>query len=273
MKISGLVILFFLFCACATAQEWMELKGTHFIVYFTGANDKFAKEALDKAEVYYNRIASDLGYQRYSEFWTWDKRVKIYIYAQRDSFLKATSQPDWSQGMADYTNKQIISYSWSSGFLDFLLPHEIAHLVFRDFVGFKGEVPLWLDEGVAQWTEPAKRQQVKAVARQLLNRGALISLQDMMKLDIRNISSADTVRVHIISAKEGAQETVALKGSEAVNVYYIQSVSLVSFLTERYGFNSFTEFCRQLRDGKSLDKTLSFAYSAYMHNLGNLKTK
>ena len=126
--------------------EWKELKGEHFIVCYL-QNEDFADDVLDKSEVYYSRIAADLNYPRYSEFWTWDKRVKIYIHPNLESFLKATGQPQWSRGMADYNNKQIISYAWSGGFLESLLPHEIAHLIFRDFVGFKSEIPLWLDEG------------------------------------------------------------------------------------------------------------------------------
>ena len=61
------------------------VKGDHFLVYFT-KDEGFAKDVLNKSELYYNRISSDLGYARYSEFWTWDKRVKIYIYPDKDSF-------------------------------------------------------------------------------------------------------------------------------------------------------------------------------------------
>ncbi|MCM8796248.1 MAG: hypothetical protein NC928_06165, partial [Candidatus Omnitrophica bacterium] len=138
-QIKKIIILIFI-CMCTAVtftQEWQELKGEHFLVYFT-QDKKFAQEVLNKAEVYYQRIASELGYPRYSEFWLWDKRVKIYIYPDHTSFLQATQQPQWSYGMADYKNKQIISFLWSKGFLESLLPHEIAHLIFRDFVGFKG---------------------------------------------------------------------------------------------------------------------------------------
>ncbi|MCM8782367.1 MAG: hypothetical protein NC828_04885, partial [Candidatus Omnitrophica bacterium] len=98
------------------------MKGEHFLVYFT-QDKKFPQEAVNKAAVYYQRIASELGYPRYSEFWLWDKRVKIYIYPNHASFLQATGQPQWSHGMADYTKKQIISFMWSEGFVESLLPH------------------------------------------------------------------------------------------------------------------------------------------------------
>ncbi len=146
--ISALFLLLIL--TPARAEQWQVLNSDHFIVHFL-SDEQFARDVLDKSEIYYNDIATQLGYPRYSEFWLWDKRVKIFIYADHRSYLNATGQPDWSQGMADYRQKRISSYVWSSGFLESLLPHEIAHLIFRDFVGFKGEVPVWLDEGVAQW--------------------------------------------------------------------------------------------------------------------------
>ena len=171
-----ILLVFFILKICfihidmAEAKSWQELKGDHFIVFFIG-EDKFAEEVLDNAEVYYKRIAFKLGYDRYSDFWTWDKRVNIYIYRDHNAYLKFSGQPDWSHGMADYTNKQILSYIWGKNFIESLLPHEIAHLVFRDFVGFKGEVPLWLDEGVAQWAE---KENVMRIYNNLVKGGILL---------------------------------------------------------------------------------------------------
>ena len=244
----GILCLF----GCVTmlfAQQWDQLAGDHFIVYFTG-DEKSAGEILSKSEIYYQRVASDLGYSRYSEFWTWDKRVKIYIYPDRDSFLKASHQPRWSEGMSDYKKKEILGYAHSEGFTNGILPHEIAHLIFRDFVGFKGDVPLWLDEGVAQWAEPSKRKIAKDAARDLLIKGALFSVSDMIRLDIRRVA-----------------------GGDAVNIYYAEATSLVGFLIDQYGAGSFTDFCRQLRDGKSLEESLIFAYPARIKSIDELQNK
>jgi hypothetical protein len=253
------------------ALSWQELKSEHFIIYFT-SNEKFAKEVLNKAESYYRNIASDLGYPRYSDFWTWDKRVKIYIHPDRNSFLKATGQPDWSQGLADYTNKNIISYEFSRDFTDGLLPHEMAHLIFRDFVGFKGEVPLWLDEGVAQWEESLKRQYIKKMAWQLYKRGALIPLKDMMKLDIRKIKPDEQITIRQAYENDNKEKNLVLSGEDLVGTYYLEAVTLVGFLIETYGSFSFADFCRQLRDGKALDEALKMAYGVRVQNLDELET-
>ncbi|MFH0738719.1 MAG: hypothetical protein V2A59_02530 [Candidatus Omnitrophota bacterium] len=276
MKIVKLT-LFTLCCSLiifsnSLAQGWRELGSEHFRVYFTD-NENFAKDVLGKAENYYMNIASDLDYPRYSEFWTWERRVKIYIYPDHASYLRATGQQKWSQGMADYTNKQIKSYIWGQGFVESLLPHEIAHLVFRDFVGFKGEVPLWLDEGVAQWSEKSKRQNIKAMARQLYDNDSILSLADMMKIDIRNVTGNDRVYIRSARTKSGDSGVLFLSGDNLVNTYYLQAVSLVGFLIERYGSSDFAVFCRQLRDGKTLEEALKATYPTHIRDLAELENK
>ncbi|KPK96489.1 MAG: hypothetical protein AMJ95_13985 [Omnitrophica WOR_2 bacterium SM23_72] len=254
----------------AFQESWKEVVGDHFFIYYTG-EDRFARDVLAKAEVYYGRIATDLGYPRYSEFWTWEKRVKIYIYPNHEAYIKATGQPRWSQGMADYRKKEIISYAWSKGFLESLLPHEMAHLIFRDFVGFKGEIPLWLDEGVAQWAEEARRPQMKRAAKDVYERDCLLSIQDMMRLDLETLGKTDRIYIRSSRTKTGEPGVLFLSADELINTYYLQSVSLVGFLIEILGSYSFADFCRQLRDGKRLEEALRFAYPTKIRNLQELE--
>ena len=164
-------------CGCVTvscAQDWKQLLNEHSIVYFI-RDEEFARQMSQiRQSLIIGRLPMILGYSRYSDFWTWENRVKIYIYPDRESYAKVSNMPGWSEGMADYTHRQIICYERHEGFIDGLLPHEMTHLIFRDFVGFKGEVPLWLDEGVAQWEEPFKRERVRQVSKYLLTKGMLV---------------------------------------------------------------------------------------------------
>lgn len=233
----------------ARAQDWKELKGDHFIVLHR-TQDDFAKEVLRRSEEYYRRIADDLGYPRYSNFWQWENRVRIFIHADKDAFRKASGEPEWSEGMADYTRKQILTYAWSQGFTDELLPHEIAHLIFRDFVGFKGEVPLWLDEGVAQCSEPKKRALARHYGRQLVLQQKMFPFHDLTRRDIRQDPDA-----------------------QSVQFFYMQSLSVVEFMLRRYGSAAFTEFCRQLRDGKTIPQALRSAYGSRLQDLDELQSK
>jgi hypothetical protein len=267
--------------AVAYAQSWKEIKSDHFLLYFIPSMvivnsidassaveaEDFGKEVLNKAEVYYERIAEDLGYQRSSEFWTWDKRVKINIYPDHESFVKSSSHPEWASGAADYDTKTIMSYFGSKEFSDTVLPHEIAHLIFRDFVGFKGQIPLWLDEGVAQWTEEKKREEVKKAVKEMLKHDGLLTMDDMMKLPIDTIKNMENVYIRPTRTRSGEKGVLFLTGNNLIAAYYMQAVSMVGFLIEKFGKNDFTGFCRALRDGKGLEDALITAYGTHIRSL------
>ncbi len=262
--LAGSLIVFCTAGATVAAEEmegeWEELKGKHFIVYHVSAkeggasdSESFAKKTLRKAESCYKNTAQELGYERRSDFWTWDNRVKIYIFAKGETFTKATNQPKWSKGMADYTNKRILGFQQKNEkeFLEGILPHEVGHLVFRDFIGFKSDVPLWLDEGVAQWQEEAKRKIARLAAMELGKRKELIALKDLTEIDQQRLRES--------------------KVKNAVRNFYIQSAALVDMMITKYGTDPFTKFCRELRDGKSVGNALKKAYPSSVKSLEALQ--
>lgn len=247
-NITILFAMAILLAPAAVAEEWAELKGDHFIIYYQ-TEDRFASEVLRKSESYYRKIGSDLGFTRYSNFWQWDNRVKIYIFPDHEGYRKATNEPAWSEGVVHYTKKEIRSYAWSKGFADALLPHEITHLIFRDYVGFKSDIPLWLDEGVAQWQEPAKRAVVRKTAKLNLNAGKVFPFDQMTSFSLGQ------------------------RNSDEIVAFYVQAASLVDFLIRQYGSDGFVTFCRQLRDGKSMNNALKFAYPTSIRNQNDLEEK
>ena len=244
-----LTIACLLLCSRALATDWKEEKGDHFIVYYR-QDGAAAKEVLRKSEFCYNKVASDLGYARYSNFWQWDKRVKIYLHASLEDFQKATGQPQWSHGMASYFDKTIHSFETNDHFLNGVLPHEITHLIFRDFVGLKSQVPLWMDEGVAQWEEDEKRQQALQVMPKMVATGDTYTLETLTTMDVR-------------------RETVPA----AVGMFYLQSISVIDFLITKYGPSAFTVFCRELRDGKPFEVALRSAYPSTVRSVEELDDK
>ncbi len=259
LRVSALVLYFWmvwsvLFFAgsvnsAVAAESWQEVKGENFEVFYL-EDASFAQEVLTRAEQYYRQIASDLGYSRYDNFWQWENRAKIYVYRNHEEFLAATGKEPWFHGTAFYNKREIISYKWEQGFLDVLLPHELCHLIFRDYVGFKGEVPLWLDEGVAQWEETRRQKHPLDVAKDLIAKKEYIPLVELTRMGF------DSGNNSALSAK-----------------LYAQAASLVGYLIENYGSSLFISFCRQLRDGKSLDAALSFVYTDSIPDMETLQKK
>ncbi|MBN2121058.1 MAG: hypothetical protein JW734_08430 [Candidatus Omnitrophica bacterium] len=186
-------IIFLFFCIVLfnqghfeiSAQDnWEEIKSHHFVVYYPENKKTFAKQVLRVAEQDYFRVADYLRYSRRSNFWTWNNRVKIYLYPDKFTYLKETAALQASNGMADYDQKTIYSFLESPDFLESILPHEIAHLIFRDFVGFHKNVPLWLDEGIAQWAEVKNRKERHEIAKSYAKAGMLLPLKRMMIINI-----------------------------------------------------------------------------------------
>lgn len=220
----------------AQERDWQVVKADHFIVHHKG-DESFAREVARTSDRAYTRIAEDLGYRRHSNFWMWDSRVRIYIYPTEAEFQEIPGTREWALAFADYNAKEIHFYREQEDLLEGVLPHEITHLIFRDFVGTSDEIPVWMDEGVAQWEEPRRRDFAKKYVRQLLKSEKAYTIEELF------------------SVRPGS-----LIDKKRVEAFYMQSVSVVDHLITGYGGSSFTEFCRLLRDGHAVPEALRKAY-------------
>ncbi len=225
----------FIFLAAPAAWAGTDFEKTasrHFEVYREKSVDEsFVKEVLTFAEKYYDELTQKLGFIRY-DYWTWDDRAKIYIYGDKESYLEDTGQPAWSGGVASYREKTIRTFPRSAGFFDSLLPHEIGHIVFREVIG-SHHVPLWLEEGVACYLEPARRFGSRKTVLDAVEDGTFIPLEKLNTMNPREMS-------------DHAQ----------VELFYAESVSLLTFIIERFGIDRFNKVCDRVRDGKSFERAL-----------------
>ena len=241
-------LLFLVFCSCGilSADEqakWNIEKSTHFVVYYKTASKDFVDTLINYSENYYNKIADDLGFRRF-DFWLWEKRAKIYIYDDGEDFHKGTGFPVWVAGIASTKDKVIYTYPYAKGFFETVLPHEMGHLVFREFVGVNNAlVPVWLDEGVASFQERGRVEVSERIVKNAIKSSSFIPLDKLTTMDPRRISDHNTV-----------------------NLFYAEAVSLVQYLINSYGRDNFISFCQRLRDGKNLETALRSSYN--FDNLG-----
>ena len=240
-RLTGFFLLFFIlgcFYLYADEKDLLEEKSKHFIVHFDEAIDKaFIKDIIDAAEEYYDDLADNLGLRRFN-YWLWDERAQIYIYANKEKYTEETNQPEWSGGCADYYHKKLWTYPHASGFFDSILPHELGHIMFRELVGFKSDIPLWLDEGVASYQEKSKRYAALGIVKDALAKGELLTIADLDKL----------------------KKPHDLKDNKKVELFYAEAVSIVYFLIDKYGKNKFVSMCRYLKENDSFDQALRRTY-------------
>ncbi|MFA6130022.1 MAG: hypothetical protein WC731_03465 [Candidatus Omnitrophota bacterium] len=231
------IFLFFPLVVLADNQSWQEIKSTHFLVFYKNATEHQLNELTEKAEECYNNITDDLGFSRFN-FWIWDNRAKIYLSNDQEEYRKLTGNPSWAAGNVQADSKIIQTFITAGGFLDNVLPHEMAHIIFREMVGFRNPaIPLWLEEGVATFQEKKFSFDKKALAARI-SRGDFLNLDDLSKLNVASLTETDKAEL-----------------------FYTESFSLVDFLIESFGKDRFALFCQNLRDYKDLSRALALAYS------------
>lgn len=220
--------------AAETGKKWQVRKSTHFIIHYKSRDvyNDYVSRVITKAEGYYRAITNYLGFRR-DDFWTWDDRCRIYIYPSQEEYQANTSTPEWSTGSVHIVSKEIATHVKDEKFINFILPHELGHIIFRESVGFTNNIPLWIDEGVAVLQEE-DRSGYLAIARQLVRERKTISLDNLSR--IRDYSQIDPL------------------------VFYSEAASIIEFLLEEFGRPKFVGFCRRLRDSENWKTALFKTY-------------
>ncbi len=242
--------------AADPGKPFLEAGSDHFRVRFSMESERgTAQTVLGRAEAFYIKIADDIGYSRYEDFWTWDHRVVITMYPDQYAYARFTGSPSWSKGFASrdtrvFKEHTIVSYDGQENFLDEVLPHEIAHLMLWDYIGAgsTSRMPVWFEEGVAQLQEREKSQKVFEAMRPLVLRHGYIPFPSFEGMTITGENDA-----------------------QKVSLFYAQSLSIVLFLIQKYGKDAFYRLCAELRNGRSFEPALARAYPSAFGSLDALE--
>jgi hypothetical protein len=228
----GFFILTFAHAEVSTSL-WQTKKSQHFIIYYQQATDDFINELVVSAENYYNSIVDGLGFRR-MDFWSWDERAKIYLFSNSADYLNETHGVAWSGAQVSVKRRTIKTFIGQANFFDSILPHELTHIIFREFVGSKTDLPLWLDEGIACSQE----------------KSSLVSRMGSAKTMVLQDSYLTFDKLFVVY------------GSTLIvpNVFYSESASVIVFLLKQYDKELFLDFSRRIRDGIEWKKALLDAY-------------
>ena len=240
------VIFLFHHSVDAEIGQWKVVKSSHFFIYYQNASPEYIRRVAKEAENNYRSITEYLGFNRF-DFWTWDNRCKIYLYENQADYQSRTGVVSWSRGNVNVIKKEISTYIWQEEFFDAILPHEMGHIIFREFVGFgRDVVPLWLDEGVACCQERNIQERLR-VAKFLVDLDLYIPLEELS-----NITKVNLIMPFI---------------------FYSEAAGVTDFILEKFGRENFVNFCRNFRYDKKIGWKEALLRTYKLRNLEELEEK
>ena len=169
---------------------------------------------------------------------TAESPIDLYIFANTQDMKDAILyEPSWTGGQA-FPEQDIVIIGISPQNLDWgqdAIVHELTHVLVGHLTfSCLGDVPTWLNEGLAVYSEGPLD---KASQRQLDE-----AIRDDTLLSVRSLSG-------------GFSEV-----SDKAYLSYSQSDSLVQFLIETYGQDKMTALLVALREGNAIDEALKQTY-------------
>jgi hypothetical protein len=171
--------------------------------------------------------------------------IDIYIYASTDDLKDAVLyEPSWTGGQA-FPDQNIVILGISQSDLHWgrdAIVHELTHVLVGHLTfSCLGDVPTWLNEGLAVYSEgeldPASERQLEDAIR------------DDTLLTVRSLSS-------------GFSEV-----ADKAYLSYSQSYSITKFLIEAHGQEKMTSLLVSLRDGLTIDEALMQTYGFNVEGL------
>ena len=212
-------------------HPWQTLTSGLLNLHYYNIDQAFAQEMLDAGVEGMNRNKSQAGL-------TTDSAVNIYVYPNYDDLREAILyEPSWVGGQAFAEENIVImgtsggNASWDKG----TVIHELTHVLVGHFTfSCLGDVPQWLDEGLAVYSEGPLDPQFQGPLDEAIQGNQLLS--------IRSIS--------------GSFSEVASK----VDLSYAESYSIVNYLIQTYGQDKMTALLAAFRDGATTDEALQQTY-------------
>jgi hypothetical protein len=167
-----------------------------------------------------------------------DAPIHIYIYANTNDLKEAVLyEPSWVGGQA-FPNQNIVILGISPTNLEWgreTIVHELTHVLVGHLTfSCLGDVPTWLNEGLAVYSEGE------------LDRGSQRQLEDAIR---------DDTLLSVRSLSTGFSEV-----PDKAYLSYSESYSITKFLIETYGQDKMTSLLLTLKGGMTIDEALLQTY-------------
>jgi len=206
-------------------------KGGSITLYWYNGSDSFAQELMDTCQEGLASLTQDVG--AYPE-----KPIQIYVYQSTNDLRGAmVFSQEWTGGLA-FIDFGIIAIGISPSQLEWgtrALVHELTHLVVHQatFSPY-GQLPLWLDEGLATYSEGEFDADLRSSLNGAISEGTLIS--------VRTLCSPFSAY------------------TDEARLSYAESYSLVKYLLDNYGQDKMLDLLTVLKQGSTYDEALTEVY-------------
>ncbi len=219
-------------------HDWQLFTGSGVNLHWYGSDQSFGQELHSAAVLAMARLASETGL-------TAEQPVDLYIYSNFDDMREAILyEPSWTGGMA-FPEYSIVIIGISPDNIEWgktTEAHELTHVLVGHLTfSCIGDVPTWLNEGLAVWGEGG----LDSSSQERLDK----AIADNTLFPLRSLS--------------GAFSEIADKA----DLSYSQSYSVVKFLIDSYGKDKMTELLLALRDGETIDDALQTLYGFNIEGL------
>lgn len=179
--------------------------------------------------------------------WVLDFRPTVVLTVNRDKFEKMTGSKLIVAYAVPQRNLMVIDYSKMNTdpfSLAIIMKHELCHLLLHNQLQ-GGELPRWLDEGIAQWASDG-------VAEIIMSRkGSILDTAVLSKklLSIKTLS-------------KGFPED-----KKSLLLAYEESKSIVEFINHEFGKDGILDLLRHLQAGYEIDAAVKKSFSVSFQEL------
>jgi len=212
-------------------HAWQTLSGGEINLHWYYGSQSFAQALHDSAVQALQRLTKDIGVGT-------DQPVDLYIYANSDDLQAAVLYaPSWTGGQA-FPGNDIVIIGIDPSELDWgksTEAHELTHvLVGHETFSCLSFIPQWLNEGLAMYGQGGPDAGMQSIFDNALSTDTLASVRSLSG----NFPEA----------------------SDAANLAYGESYSLVNFLVRQYGRDKMTALLLALKNGDTADQALQAVY-------------
>jgi hypothetical protein len=212
--------------------SWQKTTSGQINLFWYKGNQAFVDQLMVACQQALDRLAQDTGVHL-------EQPVNLYIYATPEDLRGAMVFPqEWTGGVAFYEYGTIAigistnELDWGKG----ALAHELGHMVTHQitFSPYGANLPFWLDEGLAMYTEGKPDPYLESVLQKAIAQNNLISVRSL------------------------ASPFSAIPAEAYLS--YGESQSIVPFLIQNYGGDKMLQLLNLFKEGSTYDDALTQVY-------------